>query len=47
MEPKRFLFVSLILIPYVSFVLSLTDEQCPESGRQEVNAHIENVVDEV
>ena len=42
MEPKHFLVLGLILIPYV-----LSDRQCTESGQRIVNAHIENVVDNV
>ena len=42
MEPKHFLALGLILIPYV-----LSERQCTESGQRIVNDHIENVVDEV
>ena len=42
MEPKHFLVLCLIIVPYV-----LSDRQCTESGQRIVNAHIENVVDNV
>ena len=42
MEPKNFLVFCLVLIPFV-----LTERQCTESSERIVNAHIENVVDEV
>ena len=42
MEPKHLFVLGLILIPYV-----LSDRQCTESGQRIVNAHIENVVDNV
>jgi len=41
MEPKHFLVLGLVLVPFV-----LTERQCTESGQRNVNAHIENVVDE-
>ena len=42
METKYFLIVGLILTPFV-----LTERQCTENGQRNVEAHIENVVDEV
>ena len=42
MENKYFLIVGLILTPFV-----LTERQCTENGQRNVEAHIENVVDEV
>ena len=42
MDPKHFLALGLILIPYV-----LSERQCTDSGQRIVNDHIENVVDEV
>ena len=42
MELKNFFVLALIIIPYV-----LSDRQCTESGQRIVNAHIENVVDNV
>jgi len=41
MEAKHFLVLGLVLVPFV-----LTERQCTESGQRNVNAHIENVVDE-
>ena len=42
METKYFLIFGLILTPFV-----LTERQCTENGQRNVEAHIENVVDEV
>ena len=42
MDTKYFLIVGLILTPFV-----LTERQCTENGQRNVEAHIENVVDEV
>ena len=42
MENKYFLIFGLILTPFV-----LTERQCTENGQRNVEAHIENVVDEV
>ena len=42
METKHFFILGLILTPFV-----LTERQCTENGQRNVNAHIENVVDEV